>query len=270
MCCARRTRMRASFRSTPPPRSARPAFSLYKIADLDADGIHEIPTQVDVPGKDGTPMFKPTRPVLARGTVRYVGDPVAYAVAESLEQARDAAELIEVAYDPLPAITELGHAHDSGAPVVWPEHGSNLCVHWQSHDGKDVEAAFARAHKIVALDFINNRIVGSPMEPRVAIGDWDPATERYTLYSPTQGVIRVQNSLANNAFKIPKEKLRVVSRDVGGGFGLRGKTFPESVLVLFAARRLGRSVKWRADRQETFLCDVHGRDHATHGEMAFD
>ena len=215
-------------------------------------------------------MFKPTRPVLARGTVRYVGDPVAYAVAESLEQARDAAELIEVAYDPLPAITELGHAHDSGAPVVWPEHGSNLCVHWQSHDGKDVEAAFARAHKIVALDFVNNRIVGSPMEPRVAIGDWDPATERYTLYSPTQGVIRVQNSLATNAFKIPKEKLRVVSRDVGGGFGLRGKAFPESVLVLFAARRLGRPVKWRADRQETFLCDVHGRDHATHGEMAFD
>jgi carbon-monoxide dehydrogenase large subunit len=245
-------------------------LAVYTIADLDAESIQEIPTQVDVPGKDGTKMFAPTRPVLARGTVRYVGDPVAYVVAESLEEARDAAELIEVDYDPLPAITELARAHDPGAPVVWPEHGSNLCVHWQSHDGRDVQAAFAQAHKTVALDFVNNRVVGSPMEPRVALGDWDPATERYTLYSPTQGVIRVQNSLANNVFKLPKEKLRVVSRDVGGGFGLRGKTFPESVLVLFAAKKLGRPVKWRADRQETFLCDVHGRDHATHGEMAFD
>ena len=245
-------------------------LAVYTIADLDAEGIQEIPTQVDVPGKDGTQMFKPTRPVLARDTVRFVGDPVAYVVAESLEEARDAAELVAVEYDPLPAITELARAHDPGAPVVWPEHGSNLCVHWQSHDGKDVEAGFANAHKIVALDFVNNRVVGSPMEPRVALGDWDPATERYTLYSPTQGVIRVQNSLANNVFKLPKEKLRVVSRDVGGGFGLRGKTFPESVLVLFAAKKLGRPVKWRADRQETFLCDVHGRDHATHGEMAFD
>jgi aerobic carbon-monoxide dehydrogenase large subunit len=245
-------------------------LAVYTIADLDAEGIQEIPTQVDVPGKDGTQMFKPTRPVLARDTVRFVGDPVAYVVAESLEEARDAAELVAVEYDPLPAITELARAHDPGAPVVWPEHGSNLCVHWQSHDGKDVEAGFANAHKIVALDFVNNRVVGSPMEPRVALGDWDPATERYTLYSPTQGVIRVQNSLANNVLKVPKETLRVVSRDVGGGFGLRGKTFPESVLVLFAAKRLGRPVKWRADRQETFLCDVHGRDHATHGEMAFD
>src|SRR5438270_371715 len=155
-------------------------------------------------------------------------------------------------------------------PLVWPERGSNLCVHWQSHDGKEVEAAFAKAHKIVALDFVNNRVVGSPMEPRVAIGEWDPAAGKYTLHSPTQGVIRVQNSLAANVFNIPKEKLRVVSPDVGGGFGLRGKTFPESALVLFAAKRVGRPVKWRADRQETFLCDVHGRDHVTHGEMAFD
>ncbi|MBV9587053.1 MAG: xanthine dehydrogenase family protein molybdopterin-binding subunit [Alphaproteobacteria bacterium] len=251
-------------------KSAPGILAVYTIADLDADGIQEIPTQVDVPGKDGTQMFKPTRPVLARGTVRFVGDPVAYVVAETLEQARDAAELIDVEYDSLPAITELARAHDPGMPLVWPEHGSNLCVHWQSHDGKDVEAAFAKAHKIVALDFVNNRVVGSPMEPRVAIGEWDAAAERYTLYSPTQGVIRVQNSLANNVFKLPKEQLRVVSRDVGGGFGLRGKTFPESVLVLFAAKKLGRPVKWRADRQETFLCDVHGRDHVTHGEMAFD
>ena len=251
-------------------KAAPGVLAIYTIADLDAEGIQEIPTQAKVPGRDGSEMFAPTRPVLARGTVRFVGDPVAYVVADSLEQARDAAELIDVDYEGLPAITDLAHAHDPGAPLVWPERGSNLCVHWQSHDGKEVEAAFAKAHKVVALDFVNNRVVGSPMEPRVAIGEWDAAEEKYTLHSPTQGVIRVQNSLAGNVFNIPKESLRVVSPDVGGGFGLRGKTFPESVLVLFAARRLGRPVKWRADRQETFLCDVHGRDHATHGEMAFD
>ena len=167
-------------------------------------------------------------------------------------------------------MSDLRAAHEPGAALLYPERGSNLCVHWESHDGAAVEAAFAKAAKIVSLDFVNNRVVGSPMEPRVAIGEWHPESESYTLTSPTQGVIRVQNSLANNVFKIAKEKLRVISPDVGGGFGLRGKTFPESALVLFAAKRLGRPVKWLADRQETFLCDVHGRDHLTRGEIAFD
>src|SRR5437763_1742936 len=184
-------------------------LGVYTIEDLDADGVQEIPTQVDVPGKDGSKMFAPTRPVLARGIVRFVGDPVAYVVAETVEQARDAAELIDVDYEGLPAITDLSHAHDPGMPLVWPEHGSNLCVHWQSHDGKDVEAAFARAHKIVALDFVNNRVVGSPMEPRVAIGEWDAAEEKYTLHSPTPGVIRVQNSLAGTVYDVPALQLSV-------------------------------------------------------------
>ncbi|HVC57250.1 MAG TPA: xanthine dehydrogenase family protein molybdopterin-binding subunit [Stellaceae bacterium] len=251
-------------------KAAPGVLGVYTIADLDAAGIAEIPTQAKVPGRGGSEMFAPTRPVLARDVVRYVGNPVAYVVAESLEEAHDAAELIEVEYDSLPAIVDLAYALDPEAPLVWPEHGSNLCVHWESHDASAVEAAFAKAANIVALAFVNNRVVGSPMEPRVAIGEWDPAAERYTLHSPTQGVIRVQNSLASFAFGVAKDKVRVVSPDVGGGFGLRGKLFPESVLVLFAARQLGRPVKWRADRQETFVADVHGRDHVTHGEMAFD
>jgi aerobic carbon-monoxide dehydrogenase large subunit len=245
-------------------------LAVYTIADLDADGIAEIPTQAQVPGKGGAAMFAPTRPVLARGVVRYVGNPVAYVVAATAEEARDAAELIEVEYETLPAVVDQVAADQPEAPLLYPEHGSNLSVHWESHDGTAVAAAFAKAAKCVSLDFVNNRIVGSPMEPRVAIGDWDAESETRILYSPTQGVIRVQNSLANFAFKVPKEQIRVVSPDVGGGFGLRGKLFPESVLVMFAAKRLGRPVKWRADRQETFLCDVHGRDHVTHGEMAFD
>ena len=245
-------------------------LGVFTIADLDADGIPELPVQVDVPGKDGAKMFAPTRPILARDVVRYVGNPVAFVVAESFDQARDAAELIEVAYDDLPTVVDAREADEPGAPLLYPEHGSNLCVHWLSHDGAKVEAAFARAHKVVALDLVNNRVVGNPMEPRVAIGAWDAATETHTLYSPTQGVIRVQNGLANIAFKVPKPKMRVVSPDVGGGFGLRGKLFPETVLVVWAAKRLGRPVKWRADRQETILCDPHGRDHLTHAEMAFD
>jgi carbon-monoxide dehydrogenase large subunit len=251
-------------------RTAPGVLGVFTIEDLDADGVAEIPTQAQVPGRGGEKMFAPTRPVLARGVVRYVGNPVAFVVAESLDQARDAAELIGVDYEALPAVVDLAAADRPDAPLLYPERGSNLCVHWESHDGSAVEAAFARAHKTIALDFVNNRVVGSPMEPRVAIGDWDPASETRTLYSPTQGVIRVQNGLANIAFKLPKEKMRVVSPDVGGGFGLRGKLFPESVLVVFAAKRLARPVKWLADRQETFLADVHGRDHDTHGEMAFD
>jgi aerobic carbon-monoxide dehydrogenase large subunit len=245
-------------------------LAVYTIDDLDAEGYGEIPTQAEVPGRGGTEMFAPTRPVLARGMVRYVGNPVAYIVAESLAQAHDAAELIHVDYEDLLAVTDLNAANQPGAPLLYPGHGSNLCVSWESHDGAAVEGAFATAAKIVSLDFVNNRVVGSPMEPRVAIGEWDAETQCYTLHSPTQGVIRVQNSLASNVLKVPKEQLRVVSPDVGGGFGLRGKTFPESALVLFAAKKLGRPVKWLADRQETFLCDVHGRDHITHGEIAFD
>ncbi len=245
-------------------------LGVFTIDDLDHDGVPELPVQVDVPGKGGEKMFAPTRPVLARGVVRYVGNAVAYVVAESLEQARDAAELIEVAYEDLPSVVDARAADQAGVPLLYPERGSNLCVHWVSHDGAKVEAAFARAHKVVSLDFVNNRVVGSPMEPRVAIGAWDAATQTHTLYSPTQGVIRLQNALANIAFKVPKDKVRVVSPDVGGGFGLRGKLFPETVLVVWAAKRLGRPVKWRADRQETILCDPHGRDHLTHGEMAFD
>ena len=245
-------------------------LGVFTIADLDADGLEGLPVQVDVPGKGGEKMFAPRRPILARGVVRYVGDPVAFVVAESDELARDAAELIEVEYEALPAVADAAAADRPGAALLYPEHGSNLCVHWESHDGTAAAAAFARAHKTVAIDLVNNRVVGNPMEPRVAIGDWHAASGTHTLYSPTQGVIRVQNGLATLVFKVPKEKMRVISPDVGGGFGLRGKLFPETVLVVWAAKRLGRPVKWLASRQETFLSDPHGRDHLTHAEMAFD
>ncbi|MFO0186034.1 MAG: xanthine dehydrogenase family protein molybdopterin-binding subunit, partial [Alphaproteobacteria bacterium] len=235
--------------------------------DAIADGVGALPVQVEVPGKD-KPLFAPTRHILQTERVRYVGDPVALVVAETRDQAMDAAELIQIDYETLPSITETGKALDADAPVIWEEQGSNLCVHWDSGRAAEADEAFGKAARIVAVDLVQNRVVGNPMEPRVALGDWDG--ERWTLVSPSQGAVKVRDNLAKLVFKVPLEKIRVISPDVGGGFGLRGKLFPESAMVLWAARKLGRPVKWRAGRTETFLSDPHGRDHVTHGEMAFD
>jgi carbon-monoxide dehydrogenase large subunit len=235
--------------------------------DAIADGLKPLPVQVEVPGKE-KPLFAPTRHILQTERVRYVGDPVALVVAETREQAMDAAELIQIDYETLPSITETGAALDPASPVIWEEQGSNLCVHWDSGREAEADAAFTKAARIVAVDLVQNRIVGNPMEPRVALGEWDG--ERWTLVSPSQGAVKVRDNLAKLVFNVPLEKIRVISPDVGGGFGLRGKLFPESAMVLWAARRLGRPVKWRAGRTETFLSDPHGRDHVTHAEMAFD
>ncbi len=238
--------------------------------DAAADGLPALPCQVDVPGAGGARMANPGRAVLQAERVRYAGDPVAFAVAETPEQARDAAERVEIDYEPLPSVSGAAEADRPDAPLLHEAVGSNLCVHWLSHDGAEVEAAFARAARTVRVDLVNNRIVGNPMEPRVAVGQWDGEAGQYLLHSPTQGAVRVRNGLADIAFEVPKDRVRVVSPDVGGGFGLRGKLFPETVMVLWAARRLGRPVKWCADRQETMVADPHGRDHLTTAEMAFD
>jgi carbon-monoxide dehydrogenase large subunit len=256
--------------STAAAEAAPGVIAVLTAKEARADGLGLFPVLVEVPGRDGQPLWCPPREILQGEVVRFVGDPVALVVAETRAQAMDALELIEVDYDILPAVTETGAALDPDAPVIWPERGSNLCVHWSSGREAEVEAAFARAARTVRVALVNNRLVGNPMEPRVALGEYDAATGRYTLHSPTQGVVRVREGLAKHVFQAPKERMRVVSLDVGGGFGLRGKLFPESAMVLWAAKRTGRPVKWRADRTETFLCDPHGRDHVTRAEMAFD
>jgi carbon-monoxide dehydrogenase large subunit len=239
--------------------------------DAAADGIGLFPVMVEVPPMAGTPpLYAPPRSILQTERVRFVGDLVVAIVAETRAQAQDACELVEVEYEMLPAITDTARALDADAPVIWEERGSNLCVHWSNGREAEAEAAFARAHSIATVDLVQNRVVGNPMEPRVALGRFDVERDRYELHSPSQGVIRVRESLAKYIFKVPLEKIRVVSPDVGGGFGLRGKNFPESAMVLWAAKKLGRPVKWRSDRAETFVCDPHGRDHVTHAEMAFD
>ena len=220
--------------------------------DAEADGIGHFPVMVEVPGRDGGKLWPTPREILQTTKVRFVGDPVALVVAETRQQAQDAAELVEVEYDLLPSVTDTAAADAPDAPLVWEERGSNLCVHWRSGREAEADAAFERAARTVQVELVNNRLVGNPMEPRVAIGEYDPATGRYTLHSPTQGVIRVRDGLAEHILKVPKDKLRVVSPDVGGGFGLRGKLFPESGMVLWAARRVGRPVKWLSGRTETF------------------
>ncbi len=235
------------------------------------DGIGHFPVQVDVPAMEGTPpMYAPPRAILQTEAVRFVGDPVVAIVAETRAQAMDALDLVDVEYEALPSITETPRALDADAPVIWPERGSNLCVQWTNGRKAQTDEAFARAHHVARIELVQNRVIGNPMEPRVALGVWNADQQRHELTSPTQGVIRVRDGLAKFIFRVPNERVRVVSPDVGGGFGLRGKLFLESALVLWAAKRLGRPVKWRADRAETIVADPHGRDHLTRAEMAFD
>jgi carbon-monoxide dehydrogenase large subunit len=254
-----------------PARAAPGVLAVLTGHDAAADGLGLSPVLVEVPPMAGTPpLYCPPKPILTTGAVRFVGDAIAAVVAETRSQAQDALELIEIEYEPLPAITDTAHALDPDAPVIWPDRGSNLCVHWSNGRAAEADAAFEGAHSVARIELVQNRVIGNPMEPRVAIGAWNAELDRYELTSPTQGVFRVRDALAQHIFRIPKEKLRVHSPDVGGGFGLRGKLFPESAMVLWAAKRLGRPVKWRADRAETIVSDPHGRDHVTTAEMAFD
>ena len=243
--------------------------AVYTAAELRADGVGTIGCTLSLKGRDGARMFSPRRALLQDQVVRYVGDLVAFVVAETREQARDAAEQLLVEYEALPAVVDARDADRSDAPLVWPEHGVNCAADWQPRGTVPVDAAFAGAAKVVALDFVQNRVCGVPIEPRAVLAEFDATSGRYTLRIPSQGVARARDSFAA-ALGIPAEQLRVLGGDTGGSFGLRGRTFPETVLCLWAAKRLGRPIKWRADRTETFLADPHGRDHRSIAEMAFD
>ncbi|WP_137180827.1 xanthine dehydrogenase family protein molybdopterin-binding subunit [Roseomonas sp. AR75] len=239
--------------------------------DADADGIGLFPVQIEVPARAGTPpLYCPPRRILQTDAVRFVGDPVVAVVAETRSQAEDALELVDIEYEMLPSATDTGSALDPATPVIWPERGSNLCVEWSNGREEQADAAIAAAAHVAKIRLVQNRVVGNPMEPRVAIGVWDAEKERYELTSPTQGMFRVRDPMARDILKVPADKLRVISPDTGGGFGLRSKCFPESAMVLWAAKKLGRPVKWRSGRAETFVCDPHGRDHVTEAEMPFD
>ena len=238
--------------------------------DLTRDGIGTIPCVSAVTNRDGSPMTMPPWPALVRDRVRHVGDAVALVIAETAAQARDAAELIQIDYETLPAVVETGKALGPGQPSVWDEHPGNLCFDWEIGDRAAVERAAASARHRVSLTLINNRVVANSIEPRGALGEYDPGEDSYTLWSSTQGSHFLRNLLAEHVFRIPENRIRVVTQDVGGGFGMKLFLYPEHVLVLWAAKKIGRPVKWVADRSEAFVSDTQGRDNVTRLDLALD
>jgi aerobic carbon-monoxide dehydrogenase large subunit len=237
--------------------------------DAAADGIGTLlgPMPEDVGGPKG---YRARRPLLAVDRVRAVGDRVAFVVAESLQQAQDAADLISVDYEMLPAVTAVEDAVKPGAPAVWEECPSNVsfALAFGSKDATD--AAFAAARHVVALRLESNRLSANAIEPRAAIGDYNAADDAYTLYATSQNPHGNRTQLAGNVLKIPETRLRVISPDVGGGFGMKCGGYPEDGLVLWASRRIGRPVKWTSTRSEALLGDTHGRDQVVWGELALD
>ena len=237
---------------------------VYTGADLQADGIGPMPCAAVGVVATVEPIIVPPRHALAHGRVRHVGDPVAFVVAESFAQALDAVELIEVDYDPLPALAEARQALAPGAQEIWAEAPGNLSYRFEKGDRVGVEDAFAKAAHVVELEIVNNRVSPAPTEPRAAIASYDQGTETMNLLVTGQGVHGIRGQLANAVFKVAEEKLHVSAPYVGGGFGLKNFVYPEWVMLLWAARRLGRAVKWVGDRNEEFMSSTQGRDlHAT-------
>lgn len=253
-------------------KAAQGVLGVYTIADFDAAGFGEVTNAAwaMVKNRDGTPMYKTTRPILARDRVRYAGEPVAVVVATSELLARDAAELVMVDYDELPVVVDTARAAESDAPVLFEEHGSNVVYDWELGDEDAIQEAKSKAAHVTKVSLINNRIVVNAMEPRAALGVYEAASEKYTLYTGSQGVHGMRARLADGCLNVPVEKLRVVSDDVGGGFGMKTFVYNEYPIVLFAAKALGRPVKWTGDRSESFLSDTQGRDHVTEAELMLD
>lgn len=238
--------------------------------DLVGAGLGSIPCLPGLKGRDGAALITPPHYALAVDRVRHVGDPVAFVVADTLAAARDAADLIEIEYDPLPAVVDTAAALDAGAPPVWDEAPGNVCLDWALGDAAAVEAAFRKAAHRTHLDLVNNRVIVSALEPRGAIGVHDAALDRYTLYSSTQGAHVVRDVLADDVFRIARERIRVITPDVGGGFGMKMPAYGEQALVLWAARLTGRPVRWVSDRQEAFISDTQARDQVSRAELALD
>src|SRR5262245_47601563 len=241
--------------------------------DVEADGLGDVPCHAPLNNRDGSPRHDTPRPALAIGKARHVGQPVALVVAEALAQARDAGDAIEIDYEQLPSVTDARAALEIGAPQLFNSIPGNLVFDWdnETSDFAAVDAAFAKAAHVTTLELVNNRVVVNAMEPRNAIGDYDATSGRLVLYSATQGSHFVRDPLAEAVLKLPKEKLRVVSPpNVGGAFGMKAFVYPEQALVVWAAGKLKRPVRWQSDRSEGFISDNQGRDHFTRAELALD
>ena len=239
-------------------------------ADVEADGLGGVICGWTVTSKDGSPMKAPAHPVLAKDTARYVGDAVAVVIAETTAQAKDAAEQIKVDYDARPAVTAPAAALEKDAPQVHDDAPGNLCYDWAIGDKDATDAAFAKAAHVAKVDLINNRLSPNAIEPRAALADYDAGTDSTTLYTTSQNPHVARLVLSAFVQVTPEHKLRVISPDIGGGFGSKIFIYPDEAVITWAAKKIGRPVKWTADRTEAFLTDCHGRDHATQAELALD
>jgi carbon-monoxide dehydrogenase large subunit len=239
-------------------------------AELAADKIGNLICGWMIHSKDGSPMKMAPHPALAHAKACHVGDPVAVVIAETLAQAKDAAEQVKVDYEVLPSVTDPAKVQAKGAPQIHEVAPGNTIYQWHLGDPKAVSAAFQSATHVTKLDIVNNRLVPNAMEPRAAIGEYDPGTENFTLWNTTQNPHVARLVIAAFVGMAPEHKLRVIAPDVGGGFGSKIFIYNEEVVALWASKKVGRPVKWVSDRSEAFLSDAHGRDHVTQAEMAFD
>ena len=239
-------------------------------AELAADKIGNLICGWMIHSKDGSPMKMTPHPALAHGKACHVGDPVAVVIAETLAQARDAAEKLKIDYAVLPAVADLATAQKPATAQIHEVAPHNTIYQWHIGDPKGAEAAFKSAKHITKLDIVNNRLVPNPMEPRSALAEYDAGSDQLTLWNTSQNPHVARLVISAFVGMAPEHKLRVIAPDVGGGFGSKIFIYPEEVVALWAARRVGRPVKWTSDRSEAFLADAHGRDHITHAEMAFD
>src|SRR5882757_1516861 len=238
---------------------------IYTATDLAADGLGPLPCMAPV-----KPLIVPPRPALAVGRVRHVGDPVAFIVADSAEIAREAAERVEIDYEPLAAIVDGTAALVAGAPVIWEEAPGNLAFRVGKGDAEAVAQAMKQAAHVVEIEVMNNRVVVAPIEPRAGIARYDAATQTMELELTGQGLHGIRRQLAEFVFKLPLERIQLSAPDVGGGFGMKNFLYPEWVLLLWAARKLERPVRWLADRTEEFVTGAQGRDIAAKARLALD
>jgi carbon-monoxide dehydrogenase large subunit len=238
--------------------------------DLVQAGLGSTRTTLARTRPDGSPMFAPAHPVLVRDRVRCVGDPVAFLVAEGLAQAEDAAELVRIEYEPLRSVTATAEAARAGSPPVWDECPDNVSNVFETGDEAAAAAALARADHVVRGRYVITRVHAQYMEPRGALGVYEPGEDRYTLHADVQYPHRVRHVLATDVFRVPEHRVRVIAGNIGGAFGTKGWQYPEHRLVLWAARKLGRPVKWACERREAILADEHARDTVSEAELALD
>ena len=238
--------------------------------DIAADSVGGVPCGWLIHNKDGSPMAEPSHPVLASGKVRHVGDPVAVVIAESLSQAKDAAEKVAVDYEQLPAVIDMNKAIADGSPLVHDDAAGNTCFDWHLGEKEAADAAFEEAAHVTSIDIVNNRLIANAMEPRAAIGEYEAASGNYTLYTTSQNPHVTRLLMGAFVLSIPEHKLRIYAPDVGGGFGSKIYHYAEEAIVTWASAKVNRPIKWTAERSESFISDAHGRDHVTHAELALD